>query len=234
VILAGGKGTRLFPYTVNLPKPLVPLGGEMPVLELLLRQLQRHGVTHVTLAVNHLANLIQAFFQDGSKWGLRIDYSMEDKPLGTIGPLTLIPDLPENFFVMNGDVLCDLDFAEFFRWHDEEKNEVSVSVFKRQQFVDFGVLRYDLEGRITDFVEKPTYDFDVSMGIYCFHRSAIERLTRGKPYGFDHLMLDGIKNGWKIRARLFKGYWLDIGRPDDYQTANENFTQLKARLGIAG
>ena len=232
VILAGGKGTRLFPYTVSLPKPLVPLGGEMPVLELLLRQLQQHGVTHVTLAVNHLANLIQAFFQNGSKWGLRIDYSMEDKPLGTIGPLTLIPDLPENFFVMNGDVLCDLNFAEFFRWHSQEGNEVSVSVFKRQQFVDFGVLRYDLQGRITDFVEKPTYDFDVSMGISCFHRSAIERLVRGKPYGFDHLMLDGIKHGWKIRARPFNGYWLDIGRPEDYQTANENFGQLKARLGL--
>ena len=233
VILAGGKGTRLFPFTVTLPKPLVPLGGEMPVLEVLLRQLQRHGVTHITIAVNHLANLIQAFFQDGAKWGLQIDYSMEDKPLGTIGPLTLIPDLPENFMVMNGDVLCDLNFAEFFRWHMAQENEVSVSVFRRQQFVDFGVLRYDAEGRITEFIEKPTYDYDVSMGIYCFRRSAIERLRKGATYGFDHLMLDGIKNGWKIRARPFSGYWLDIGRPDDYQTANENFAELKTRLQIA-
>jgi len=205
----------------------------MPVLELLLRQLQRHGVEHVTLAVNHLANLIQAFFQDGSKWGLRIDYSMEDKPLGTIGPLTLIPDLPENFLVLNGDVLCDLNFAEFFRWHCQEENEVSVSVFRRQQFVDFGVLRFDLQGKITDFVEKPTYDFDVSMGIYCFRRRAVERLARGVAYGFDNLMLDGIKSGSRIKARPFSGYWLDIGRPDDYQTANERFGELKARLGVA-
>lgn len=234
IILAGGKGTRLWPYTVSLPKPLVPLGGEMPILEVLLRQLQSQGVTHVTLAVNHLANLIQAFFQDGARWGLRIDYSMEDKPLSTIGPITLIPDLPEQFLVMNGDVLCDLNFRDFYQWHAQQDNDVSVSVFRRQQFVDFGVLRYDSEGRLTEFVEKPTYDFDVSMGIYCFNRRAIERLEKGKLYGFDHLMLDGIKKGWKIKARPFKGYWLDIGRPDDYQTANERFAELKTKLGISG
>ena len=114
IILAGGKGTRLRPYTVTFPKPLVPLGGEMPVLEIIIRQLSRQGVSHITLAVNHLANLIQAFFQDGSKWGLRIHYSLEEQPLHTIGPLTLLHDLPENFLVMNGDVLCDLDFRAFY------------------------------------------------------------------------------------------------------------------------
>jgi NDP-sugar pyrophosphorylase family protein len=233
IILAGGKGTRLWPYTVTLPKPLVPLGGEMPVVEVLIRQLRQHGVTHITLAVNHLANLIQAFFQDGARWGLRIDYSVEEKPLNTIGPLTMIPDLPENFLVMNGDVLCDLNFAEFYRWHCESDNDVSVSVFRRQQVVDFGVLQYDAAGCITGFREKPTYDFDVSMGVYGFHRRTIQRLKRGESYGFDHLMLDGLKQGIKMRARPFHGYWLDIGRPDDYQVACERFPEIKARLGIS-
>jgi NDP-sugar pyrophosphorylase family protein len=233
IILAGGKGTRLRPYTVALPKPLVPLGGEMPVLEILLRQLNRQGVRHVTLAVNHLANLIQAFFQDGSKWGLRIDYSLEEKPLGTIGPLALLGDLPENFLVMNGDVLCDLDLAAFYGAHCEAGNDVTVSVCRREQFVNYGVLEYDSRGVITGFVEKPRYSFDVSMGVYCINRRVIGRLKAGEAYGFDNLMLDGIREGLKMSARPFDGYWLDIGRPEDYETANENFADIKSRLGVA-
>ena len=233
IILAGGKGTRLRPYTVTFPKPLVPLGGEMPVLEIIIRQLSRQGVSHITLAVNHLANLIQAFFQDGSKWGLRIDYSLEEKPLHTIGPLTLLHDLPENFLVMNGDVLCDLDFRAFYEAHCAAGDDVTVSVCRREQFVNYGVLHYGDAGRITGFVEKPVYSFDVSMGIYCINRKTIERLKPGEFYGFDNLMLDGLRDGLKMRARPFAGYWLDIGRPEDYETADANFAEIKTRLGVA-
>ena len=232
IILAGGKGTRLRPYTVTFPKPLVPLGGEMPVLEIIIRQLSRQGVRHVTLAVNHLANLIQAFFQDGSKWGLRIDYSLEEKPLGTIGPLTLLPDLPENFLVMNGDVLCDLDFAGFYRAHCEAGTDITVSVCPREQLVNYGVLKFEPEGRITEFVEKPRYAFCVSMGVYCINRRVIERLKAGAAYGFDNLMLDGIRDGLKMNARRFEGYWVDIGRPEDYESADANFAEIKTRLGV--
>jgi NDP-mannose synthase len=233
IILAGGKGTRLRPYTVTFPKPLVPLGGEMPVLELIIRQLSRQGVRHVTLAVNHLANLIQAFFQDGSKWGMRIDYSLEEKPLGTIGPLTLLADLPENFLVMNGDLLCDLDFAAFYRAHCEAGNDLTVSVCRREQSVNYGVVQYDQRGRITGFVEKPHYSFDVCMGIYCINRRVAERLKRGETYGVDNLMLDGIRDGLKMTARPFDGYWVDIGRPEDYEAADTEFAALKVRLGVA-
>jgi NDP-sugar pyrophosphorylase family protein len=233
IILAGGKGTRLRPYTVTFPKPLVPLGGEMPVLEIIIRQLSRQGVSHITLAVNHLANLIQAFFQDGSKWGLRIDYSLEEKPLHTIGPLTLLHDLPENFLVMNGDVLCDMDFRAFYQDHCAAGDDVTVSVCRREQFVNYGVLQYGDGGRITGFIEKPIYSFDVSMGIYCINRKTIERLKPGEFYGFDNLMLDGLRDGLKMRARPFAGYWLDIGRPEDYETADANFVEIKARLGVA-
>jgi len=232
IILAGGKGTRLKPYTTTIPKPLVPIGDEMPVLEVVIRQLARYGFTHITLAVNHMANLIMAFFGDGSRWNINLDYSLEDRPLSTIGPLTLIADLPENFLVMNGDILCDLNYKDFFDFHVQHGNDVTVSVYKRDAKIDFGVLKYNSEHLITEFIEKPTYHFDVSMGIYCLNRSVVEQIPKGEPYGFDALMIDGIKNGLKIMARPFDGFWLDIGRPEDYDNANENYQELKAKLGI--
>lgn len=232
VILAGGMGTRLKPYTTIIPKPLVPLGNEMPILEVVIRQLASHGFTHITLAVNHLANLIMAFFGDGARWGVHIDYSLEDSPLSTIGPLTLIPDLPENFLIMNGDILCDLNYRDFFDHHVISGNDVTVSVFKRDAKIDFGVLKYNEQTLITEFIEKPVYHFDVSMGINCISRKVVEQLPKGKPYGFDNLIIDGIRTGQKIYARPFDGFWLDIGRPDDYDHANETFAELKAKLGL--
>ena len=143
IILAGGKGTRLKPYTVTIPKPLVPIGGEMPILEIIIRQLANAGFDHITLAVNHLANLIMAFFGDGSSWNVKIDYSLEESPLSTIGPLTLISDLPENFLVMNGDILCNLNYLDFYNYHVQSNNDVTVSTFKRESKIDFGVLEYN-------------------------------------------------------------------------------------------
>jgi NDP-sugar pyrophosphorylase family protein len=232
IILAGGKGTRLRPYTTLIPKPLVPLGGKYSILEIILMQLKRDGFTHVTLAVNHLSHLIMAYFGDGARLGLKLDYSLEEGELSTIGPLTLIDDLPENFVVMNGDILCDLDYRGFFERHVQSASQISVSAYKRQVRIDFGVLRYGDDGRLTEFQEKPSYDFDVSMGIYCINRKVIEALPRGKAYGFDNLMVDGLKNRSPIDIRPFSGYWLDIGRPDDYETADENFAELAVRLGI--
>lgn len=232
IILAGGKGTRLKPYTVTIPKPLVPIGGEMPILEIIIRQLAKAGFNHITLAVNHLANLIMAFFGDGSSWNIKIDYSLEETPLSTIGPLTLIDDLPDNFLVMNGDILCNLDYREFYNYHVQSDNDVTVSTFKRESKIDFGVLQYNDDNFIHSFIEKPTYHFDVSMGIYCINRRIIEKLPKGQPYGFDKLMLDGIKNKSKILAKPFDGYWLDIGRPEDYENANENYDKIKIKLGL--
>lgn len=232
VILAGGKGTRLRPYTTLIPKPLVPLGGKYSILEIIVMQLKRSGFTHITLAVNHLSQLIMAYFGDGSRLGVKLDYSLEDGELSTIGPLTLIDDLPENFLAMNGDVLCDLNYKTFFDSHVNCGSRISVSAYRRQVNIDFGVLRYDEDGRLNDFQEKPTYDFDVSMGIYCINRSVIEALPRGEKYGFDNLMTDGLANSHQIDIRPFSGYWLDIGRPDDYEFADENFTELSAKLGI--
>lgn len=232
IILAGGKGTRLRPYTTLIPKPLVPLGGKYSILEIIILQLRKAGFTHITLAVNHLSHLIMAYFGDGSRFGLKLDYSVEESELSTIGPLTLISDLPENFLVMNGDILCDLNYKDFFDNHVNTKSRVSVSAYRRTVKVDFGVLRYDENHLLTGFEEKPTLEFDVSMGIYCVNKSVVDALKVGCPYGFDHLMIDGLSGGRPAMIRPFSGYWLDIGRPDDYQYADENFDALAAKLGL--
>lgn len=230
IILAGGKGTRLKPYTTLIPKPLVPIGGKYSILEVILMQLADAGFTRVTLAVNHLANLIQAYFGNGERLGLKIDYSIEEVPLNTIGPITLIDDLPENFLVMNGDILCDLDYKQFFDQHVACNADVSVSSFQRDVKVDFGVLDYDKNNRLTAFREKPQYHFDVSMGIYCLNKRAIDRLQKGVSYGFDQLMVDGIDRGHHIEICPFNGFWLDIGRPEDYAYADEHFSEFSDRF----
>lgn len=232
VILAGGKGTRLRPYTTLIPKPLVPLGGKYSILEIIILQLREAGFSHITLAVNHLSQLIMAYFGDGSRLGVRLDYSLEEGELSTIGPLTLIDDLPESFLVMNGDILCDLDYRAFFDTHVAAGSQISVSAFQRHVKIDFGVLRYDASGQLQTFQEKPEYDFDVSMGIYCINRSVIDALPRGLKYGFDNLMLDSLAADRRVDIRPFSGYWLDIGRPDDYEYADANFGDLANRLGI--
>lgn len=232
IILAGGKGTRLRPFTTLIPKPLVPLGGKYSILEVIIMQLRSAGFAHITLAVNHLSQLIIAYFGDGSRLGVHIDYSLEEGELSTIGPLTLVNDLPESFLVMNGDILCDLDYRAFYESHVAAGSQVSVSAFRRQVKIDFGVLSYSDSGKLEGFHEKPEYDFDVSMGIYCINRSVIENLQTGEKYGFDNLMIDRLASNQPVDIRRFEGYWLDIGRPDDYEYADTNFDDLTARLGI--
>ena len=229
VILAGGKGTRLRPFTATLPKPLVPVG-DRSILDIVLMQLKQAGVTRVTMAVNHLAHLIQAYFGDGSKWGLAIDYSLEDRPLSTIAPLTLIDDLPERFFVMNGDVLADLDFRDLYHTHERTDADITVATFERDARIDFGVLHTDDEGRVVGFEEKPSYHFSVSMGVYVMSRRLLDVVPRGEPFGFDDLMHTCVAEGRPAITYPHRGYWLDIGRPDDYAEANETIDAWMLRL----
>lgn len=225
IILAGGKGTRLRPYTVTLPKPLVPVG-DRSILDIVLAQLRRAGVRHVTMAVNHLAHLIMAYFGDGERWGLKIDYNVEDTPLSTIGPLKLIGDLPETFLVMNGDVLTDVDFTKLYEYHVDRDADITVATFKRDSKIDFGVLKSDGDNRIDAFEEKPVYHFQVSMGVYVISRRLLEIVPPNVPYGFDNLMLDCIEQGRKALCYPHDGYWLDIGRPDDYAQVSERIDEL--------
>lgn len=228
VILAGGKGTRLRPYTVVLPKPLMPIG-EYPILEVVVRQLVKSGFTHITMAVNHQAELIRAFFGNGLKWGVKIDYSKEEDPLGTMGPLNLIPDLPENFLIMNGDILTDLDFSVFYREHANNNAIFSISSRERLQKVDYGVLEIDGSARLIGFIEKPVNSYMVSMGIYMANRRILDFIPQS-AYGFDSLMLNLIANDECVLVKPHHGYWLDIGRPDDYMQAIEEFDELKHKL----
>ena len=225
IILAGGMGTRLRPYTVVLPKPLMPIG-DFPILEVVIRQLVNNGFDHITLAVNHQAALIRAFFGDGCNWNVRIDYSQENQPLGTIGPLHLISDLPQNFLVMNGDVLTDLDFGTFHDEHVSSNNIFTISSYERSQKVDYGVLVSDENNILQDFHEKPRTKYEVAMGIYMANRDVLSYVPK-TPYGFDDLMLDLLRDKSEVAVRPFNGYWLDIGRPDDYMKAIEEFDEMK-------
>ncbi len=230
IILAGGKGTRLRPYTTTIPKPLVPVG-ELSIMEIVIRQLKRCGFDHITVAVNHQANLIRAFFEDGKRWGIFIDYSMEDKPLSTMGPLQLIDDLPDYFLVMNGDILTDINYAGFYDLHIESGAIGTIATYQRDAKIDFGVLQYEgAQHRINGFVEKPVEHFNVSMGIYMLSREIMRYIPAGVPFGFDDLMLKLIAEQQDVRAYPFNGYWLDIGRPDDYDRANQESDSIIQRL----
>lgn len=228
VILSGGKGKRLRPYTVVLPKPLMPVG-EYPILEVIIRQLALQGFDQITLAVNHQAELIKAFFGDGSKWNIPINYSLEDEPLGTMGPLKLIHSLPEHVLVMNGDILTDLPFGDFFDSHVNNGSAFTICSHERVEKIDYGVLDTD-NGKLTGFREKPVSTYEVSMGIYMVSRQATDKIPANVPYGFDQLMLQLLKEKLPVRVEKYAGLWLDIGRPDDYLEAIEKFDQLKEKI----
>jgi NDP-sugar pyrophosphorylase family protein len=231
VILAGGRGTRLRPYTISLPKPLMPIV-DKPILEIIICQLAAHGINHITLAVNYQAEILRAYFADGSKWKVRIDYSLESEPLGTMGPLKLIPDLPDVFLVLNGDVLTDLNYAEFVCSHKKEGALFTISAAARVQKIDFGVLEVGEDQLLRGFHEKPSIPYLVSMGIYCLNRRALDWIPQGRPFGFDHLVLELLARGQPIRVVTHPGYWLDIGRPDDYDKAVDDWPSFSASMGL--
>ncbi|MFD0434809.1 nucleotidyltransferase family protein [Streptomyces chartreusis] len=230
VILAGGKGVRLRPYTTALPKPLVPIGDQHAILEIVLRQLSTSGFTRCTIAIGHLGEIIRAYVGDGTQWGLSVDYATEDSPLGTMGPLLNLRDrLPEHFLVMNGDVLTDLDYADVLRTHEASGTPLTIATYARKVHIDFGVLTTDAS-RVVAFTEKPSIDYRVSMGVYGVSRTTLDHYTPGLPLGFDELVMDLLAAERPPHAYEFDGYWLDIGRPDDYDRANAEFTSRKSLL----
>ncbi len=225
IILAGGKGTRLKPYTVSLPKPLVPIV-DKPIIEIIIQQLVKSGFTHITLTINHMAEIIKAFCGDGSKWNVKIDYSQEDKPLSTMGPLKLIKDLPGNFLIMNGDVLTDLNYGKFFDFHVINRNIFTVSSYQREQLNDFGVLEVNSNKKLTGFKEKPINKFQVSMGVYMANKEILNHIPEDIAFGFDNLMLELLKEKKGVAVKIHNGYWLDIDRPDDYEKAANDYYRI--------
>ena len=230
VVLAGGRGTRLRPYTTTIPKPLVPIGGDYAIVEIVLRQLARDGFGRATMAIGHSGQLIRAYVGSGSKWGLEVDYELEDEPLGTMGPVVgLLDRLPEQFLVMNGDILTDLSYRDLLDRHMASSAPITVATCSREVAIDFGTL--ELEGdEIVAFREKPVLSYRVSMGVYAISRETLSGYRRGSHLGFDDVMVDLIAAGRRPASFPHEGYWLDIGRPEDYDQANAEFTERRDQL----
>jgi NDP-sugar pyrophosphorylase family protein len=224
LILAGGKGTRLRPYTTVLPKPLMPIG-DYPILEVILRQLKNAGVDEVILAVGYMSQMFQAFFQDGSRYGLKIVYSFETESLGTAGPIGLaLEHLEEDFIVMNGDLLTTLNYRNLFDYHRNVKAAATIGLYQREAKIDFGVIETDGDGKLARYIEKPTYHFDVSMGVSALNLQSVRPyLTPGQYLDLPDLMMALRADGHPVFCYREPCYWLDIGRMDDYQVAIEVF-----------
>lgn len=229
VVLAGGKGTRLAPYTKILPKPLMPID-DMPILEIILRQMKRYGIDEVILTVGYLSQLLCAFFQNGERLGIKISYSFEEEPLGTAGPLSLIPDLNETFLVANGDVLTTLDFGDLIRTHKRSGAIATIASHARQVKIDLGVIQFDGANRVEGYIEKPTYDFCVSMGIYVFEPRVVDFIPYNQYLDFPDLVLRMIEAKELVCGYFFDGYWQDLGRADDYEQAINDFERIKPQI----
>jgi NDP-sugar pyrophosphorylase family protein len=218
VILAGGVGTRLQPYTMSLPKPLMPVGNH-PILEILIKQLKKAGIRKVIIAVGYLESLIRAYFNDGSTWGMEIEYSSETKPLGTVGPLRLITDkLPRTFLFLNGDILTDLSFSAMFDYHKKSNALATIGLAKRKVDIDFGVIEVGADGGFSKWKEKPTIEYLVSTGAYILEPEVIRYIPDGF-FNIPDLVVKLQRETKKVACYIHEGFWLDIGRIEDYQEA---------------
>jgi NDP-sugar pyrophosphorylase family protein len=231
LVLAGGKGTRLRPYTTVLPKPLMPVG-DYPILEIILRQLKAAGVTDVILAVSYMSQIFQAFFQQGQRLGLRISYSFEDRELGTAGPIALAIDkLGKDFIVMNGDLLTTLDYRKLFTEHLRTGACATIATYRREIKVDFGIVESDKNGNLTNYIEKPVYEFDVSMGVNVFNAKRVRPyLVRSQKLDIPTLVTRLREAGETVRCHREPCFWLDIGRVDDYKSAHDVFETRKGEF----
>jgi len=228
VILAGGKGTRLKPFTTHIPKPLVPID-DLPILEVVLRQLKHHGFTDIILAVNHLAELIMAFFGNGDKLGLNITYCREDHPLGTAGCLSIMEGLHDQFIVMNGDLLTTLNYQNLYNNHSNEQNDITICSYPKKVPIDLGILKIE-DHLLVDYIEKPTMSFDISMGIYMMQKEVLQLLQPNQHMDMPTFILKAKHSEKKIGIFQESCLWLDIGRVDDYETAVDLFCQNRSQF----
>lgn len=230
VILAGGKGQRLAPYTTVIPKPLMPVDG-MPILEVIVRQLAHFRIKEVILTVNSQSEtLFSAFFGNGKRFGVHISYSREEKPLGTAGPLTLIKNLSETFLVMNGDILTTLNYQKLIQYHRLHQGVVTIAMSQKKIQTELGVMEYDPSYRLTRYVEKPTLSYSVSMGIYVFEKKVLEWIPQRRYFDFPDLIQKLIKKRQKVVCYPSRDFWLDIGRHEDYEEAQRQFKRMRRKL----
>jgi NDP-mannose synthase len=229
IILAGGKGTRLKPYTTVLPKPLLPIG-DLPILEVVIKQLKKNSFKNITMAVGHQHDLFIAFFGNGKKWGVTIEYYVEKEPMGTAGAIHHIDNLDDNFLMMNGDILTDLNFKELFNVHKNQKADLTIATHQRIQDINYGTLEYNHEGFLTKFIEKPSIPFSVSMGVYVLSRSVLPLIPKKGRFDFPDLVQKILAKKMLVYCHTYDGYWMDIGRPEDYEQAIDDYEIIKDRL----
>jgi NDP-sugar pyrophosphorylase family protein len=229
IILAGGKGSRLQPFTKVLPKPLVPLG-EFPVAEIIIRQLKSHGFKNIVMATGHMAELIESYFGDGRRWGVNIRYVREKRPLGTAGVIQLVKDLEDHFLVINGDTLTSMDLKKFAVVHKVKKNDATIAVRERVVKTDFGVIEYDKSGLLMDYIEKPEHKSYVSIGVNMLRRKCRDLIKYNESIGMPDLMLRLKAAGEKVYCHKISDIWLDLGRPDDFTTAQEMFRKNRKKF----
>jgi len=229
VILAGGRGTRLKPFTMTIPKPLLPLG-DVPILEVVIRQLAAAGVDRVVLTVGHMAPLFSALLGDGRRFRVTIEYSLEDTPLGTAGPIRLVRDPGEHLLVMNGDILTTLDFNALIERHRAERAHATIALAQREVRIDYGVVVPGETGLLERYVEKPVTPYLVSMGINVISRECLPYIPEGKPFDIPQLMMALVNDGKRVYCCRTDCYWQDIGRFDDYQRASQDFSDAPTRF----
>jgi len=222
VIQAGGKGVRLHPYTIPLPKPLMPIG-DLPIIELIIKWLRKNGVPDIYITIGYLGRLIQALCGDGSQWDTRIRYSVEPEPLGTIGPLKLLQgELTKTFFNVNADLVTDLNLRSLKSFHARHGGLVTVAVTERVVKSELGV--FDIEGdQMVDFHEKPEIKYQASCGAYCMEPGVLDLIPKGVPFGFDDLMRIMLDQKLPVYVYQHKGLWLDLGREEDLRNAQQAF-----------
>ena len=229
VILAGGKGRRLEPFTMTIPKPLLPLD-DMPIIEVVIRQLVKAGVKRIVLTLGHMGPVFTSLIGDGSKWGVSIEYQYEEKPLGTSGAISLIDNLDDDFIVMNGDILTTLDYKELFDFHIKNKNMGTIAVTKRNVNIDFGVVELTSDDKLGEYIEKPVISHNVSMGINVLSKEALKYIPEGKKFDMPELMVAIKENKNSVGCYKTDCYWQDIGRFDDYKRASDDFAKDSKRF----
>ncbi|HUN53852.1 MAG TPA: nucleotidyltransferase family protein [Smithella sp.] len=226
IILAGGRGTRLKPYTTVLPKPLMPIG-DCPILEVVVKQLKKNGFKKITMAIGHQHDLFVAFFGSGEKWRIPIEYYIEKEPLGTAAPIRHMKNLDDDFLMMNGDILTDLSLKKLFKIHKDKKADLTIATHKRTQNVNYGTLNYSKDGRLTGFREKPSLDFNVSMGIYILSSRVLPLIPAKGRFDFPDLVQKLLLLNRPVHCHAYNGYWMDIGRPEDYEQAIDDYEKMK-------
>ena len=230
IILAGGKGTRLAPYTTVFPKPLMPIDG-MPILEVIVKQLAHFRIEEMVFTVSQQSEpLLSAYFGDGGHYGVNISYSREERPLGTVGPLSIFPDLPDTFLVMNGDILTTLDYRKLIQYHRRQKGIVTIAMNQKKVQLELGVMEFSRDYRLTRYIEKPTLSYSVSMGIYVFEKRVLKWIPKKQYLDFPELIQKLIKRRERVVCYPSEDFWLDIGRHEDYEEAQKKFQKMRKRL----